>query len=50
VTNSTPVSIFLPAKSGQGRCALALNNFLVTLHNDFIDRCKSLLKDESRYV
>jgi hypothetical protein len=50
VTNSTPISMFLPAKSGQGRCALALNNFLVTLHNDFIGRCKSLLKDESRYV
>ncbi|CAB4005449.1 Hypothetical predicted protein [Paramuricea clavata] len=48
VTNSTPISMFLPAKSGQGRCALALNNFLVTLHNDFIGRCKSLLKDESR--
>ena len=50
VTSSTPISMFLPANSGQGRCALALNNFLVTLHNDFIGRCKSLLKDESRYV
>jgi hypothetical protein len=50
VTNSTPISMFLPAKSGQGRCALALNNSLVTLHNDFIGRCKSLLNDESRYV
>ena len=50
VTNTTPISMFLPAISGQGRCALSLNNFLVTLHNDFIGRCKSLLKDESRYV
>ena len=48
VTNSTPISMFLPARSGLGRCALALNNFLVTLHNDFIGRCKSLLNDESR--
>ncbi|CAB4012406.1 Hypothetical predicted protein [Paramuricea clavata] len=48
VTNTTPISMFLPAITGQGRCALALNNFLVTLHNDFIGRCKSLLKDESR--
>jgi hypothetical protein len=48
VTNSTPISMFLPAKSGLGRCALALNNFLVSLHNDFIGRCKSLLRDESR--
>ncbi|XP_028416581.1 E3 ubiquitin-protein ligase RNF213-like [Dendronephthya gigantea] len=48
VTNSTVISMFLPARSGVGRCALALNNFLVTLHNDFIGRCKSLLKDESR--
>ena len=42
--------MFLPANSGPGRCALALNNFLIALHNDFIGRCKSLLKDESRYV
>ena len=48
VTNSTAISMFLPANSGLGKCALALNNFLVTLHNDFISRCKSLLKDESR--
>ena len=50
VISSTPISMFLPAHSGFGRCALALNNFLITLHNDFIGRCKSLLKDESRYV
>ena len=49
-TQSTPISMFLPAKSGLGKCALALNNFLITLHNDFIGRCKSLLEDESRYV
>ena len=47
VTNSTPISMFLPARAGMGRCALALNNYLVTLHNDFIGRCKSLLNDES---
>lgn len=50
VTNSTPLSMFLPATSGQGRCALALVNFLVTLHNNFIGRCKSLLNDERRFV
>lgn len=48
VTSSTPISMFLPANSGYGRCALSLNKFLVTLHNDFIDSCKRLLKDESR--
>ena len=48
VTNATAISMFLPASSGLGRCALALNNFLVTLHNDFVGRCKSLLNDESR--
>ncbi|CAB4030623.1 Hypothetical predicted protein, partial [Paramuricea clavata] len=47
VTNSTPIAMFLPANSGRGRCALALNNFLVALHNDFVGRCKNLLKDES---
>ena len=45
---STPISFFLPAKSGLGRCALALNNFLISLHNDFVGRCKTLLNDESR--
>jgi hypothetical protein len=48
VKSSTPISMFLPAKFGLGKCALALNNFLVTLHNDFVGRCKSLLNDESR--
>ena len=48
VKSSTPISMFLPARSGLGRCALALNNYLMTLHNDFIGRCKSLLNDESR--
>ena len=50
VKTQSPISMFLPAHSGLGRCALALNNFLITLHNDFVGRCKSLLKDESRYV
>ena len=48
VKSSTPISLFLPSKSGLGICALALNNFLVTLHNDFVGRCRSLLNDESR--
>lgn len=48
VKNSTSISMFLPTKSGLGKCALALNNFLINLHNDFIGRCRSLLNDETR--
>ena len=48
VTNKIPISMFLPSDSGHGRCALGLTSFLVTLHNEFIGRCKSLLEDESR--
>ncbi|XP_046861643.1 E3 ubiquitin-protein ligase RNF213-like [Xenia sp. Carnegie-2017] len=46
VTNATPISMLLPSWKGFGKCSLALTNYLVSLHNNFIGRCKSLLKDD----
>ncbi|XP_046860854.1 E3 ubiquitin-protein ligase RNF213-like [Xenia sp. Carnegie-2017] len=46
VINATPISMLLPSWKGYGKCSLALTNYLVSLHNNFIGRCKSLLKDD----
>ncbi|XP_046861644.1 E3 ubiquitin-protein ligase rnf213-alpha-like [Xenia sp. Carnegie-2017] len=48
VTSATPISMLLPSWKGFGKCSLALTNYLVSLHNDFIGRCKSLLNDDEK--
>jgi hypothetical protein len=45
---STPLSFIIPTLTGDGACTIALIDLLVNVHNDFIEKCQSHLKDQMK--
>ena len=51
ITNETPLEYIIPTTTEAGACTTALVDFLTLTHNDFIERCRSLIsRQEQRYL
>ncbi len=42
----TPIEYLIPTTSNAGVCTTALVDFLTLTHNDFIERCQSLMSND----
>ncbi len=42
----TPIEYLVPTTSNAGVCTTALVDFLTLTHNDFIERCQSLISSD----
>ena len=50
ITTETPLEYIIPTTTEAGACTTALVDFLTLTHNDFIERCRSLVSSqEQRY-
>ena len=45
-TDSTPLEYIIPTTVDAGACTMALVDFLTLTHNDFIERCQTLMSDD----
>lgn len=43
ITDDTPLEYIIPTTTEAGACTTALVDFLTLTHNDFIERCQSLI-------
>ena len=43
ITTETPLEFIIPTTAEAGACTTALVDFLILTHNDFIERCRSLI-------
>ena len=49
-TDDTPLEYIIPTTTEAGACTTALVDFLTLTHNNFIERCQSLVSsEEQRY-
>ena len=46
--DSTPLSYLIPTLTGHGVCTVALVDLLVSVHNDFVEKCHSQLKKKQK--
>nr|XP_039262088.1 E3 ubiquitin-protein ligase rnf213-alpha-like [Styela clava] len=44
INRSSPISMALPSSRGRGKCAKVLSEYLIDIHNNFLDKCSSALK------
>ena len=51
IGDDTPMEYLVPTTSEAGVCTTALVDFLTLIHNNFIERCRGLAKEnDQRYV
>ena len=46
--DNTSLSCLVPTLTGQGVCTVALVDLLVGVHNDFVEKCRSQLKEKQK--
>lgn len=49
ITVDTTLDYFIPTTTGPGACTFALVDYLVLVHNDFIECCKNLVAASRRW-
>ena len=48
ISESTPLHYIIPTTSGPGACGLALVDFLVLQHNNFIEMCQGVVVGDDK--
>ena len=46
ITENTPLEYLIPTTTGAGACTTALVDFLVLVHNDFIEGCRGIVTEQ----
>ena len=48
INTETPLEYIIPTTTEAGACTTALVDFLTLAHNDFIERCRSLISNQEQ--
>ena len=48
ITESTSLEYLIPTTTGAGACTTALVDFLVVVHNNFIEGCRGIVAEQKR--
>ncbi len=48
ITDDTSIHFLIPTRTGAGACSMALADFLVLTHNNFIEKCMGIVAQKEK--